>query len=80
MLSNKKRIMKFGSGIRKLWIFEHFLRYQKFASPKTGGFLGTGNWFWPKSYTRQNPNVGRVPCKKPYSIWIKNKKVIQKIK
>jgi len=38
-----------------------------------------GNWFRPKSYTKQNYNVGRVPCKKPYSIWIENKKVIQKI-
>ena len=62
-----------------LWIFKHFFSYKKFASPKTGGFMGIGNWFRPKSYTKQNHYVRRVQWKKPYSIWIKNKKVIQKV-
>ena len=52
---------------------------KKLASPKTGGFLGMGNWFRPRSYTKQNHYVMRVQYKKPHSILIKNKKVIQKI-
>ena len=49
------------------------LDYQELAFDKTGGFMGVGNWFRLKSYTKQNHYVRRVLRKKPYSIWIKNK-------
>ena len=58
-----------------------FLDYQELVFDKTGGFMGVGNLFRLKSYTRQNHYAKRVPCKKPYSIWMKNKKKgIQKVK
>ena len=50
----------------------------KVSLQKTGGFMGMGNWFRLKSYTKQNHLVRRVPCKKPYSIWIENKKLFKK--
>ena len=40
--------------------------------------MGMGNWFQLESYTKQNHKARRVPCKKPYSIWIKNKKLFKK--
>jgi len=36
----------------------------KTSLQKTGGFMGMGNWFRLKSYTRQNYNVRKIPCKK----------------
>ena len=46
----------------------------KISLQKTDGFMGMGNWFRLESYTKQNHKIRKVPCKKPYSIWIKNKK------
>ena len=51
----------------------------KISLQKTGGFMGMGNWFRLESYTKQNHCLRRLPSKKPYSIWMKNKKVIQKV-
>ena len=51
----------------------------KISLQKTGGFMSMGNWFRLESYTKQNHCLRRLPCKKPYSIWMKNKKVIQKV-
>jgi len=58
----------------------NFCKLSKISFSKTGGFMGISNWFRLKSYTKQNHKIRRVPCKKPYSIWIKNKKNIQKSK